>query len=217
MYNQNNYLLHPQIEKIAHTLWAKKDFSKANYVINTLQQMVSCNIADAYYILARCHLDPSYIDPRFGFKYDEDLAKNYLNKSILYGSPLGMFASRRLIGYMPPNNTFVHPPFKSEREIWETVLGFAKSGSTFCKYLVANCIMYQDLIPMLNFNTIDPNSLDKFLKLQILALNFYDTAIKDGYSICQNNKATLLDDIIQLSNLLGYNGKKIIKKRTLVK
>jgi len=212
----NNRALNPQIEYIADIIWAKQDFSKSDMIYNMLKQLVSMNNGDALYLLSRCFAGPCYIDEKFGFNFNEDIVIKSLDKSILYGSALGMFAARRFAGYTPPNHTYIHPPFKTERQIFETVLAYANSGSNFCKYLVANCIMYQDIIPMLNIDVSNPNALKEFLNWQLLALNFYDDAIKKGYTLCLINKDVLIEDIHELCKLLGFNGKKIVKKRKIV-
>lgn len=202
--NVTSMVLNPSIDWAFNVLWIYKDITQAKAVYDFLQQAIMNDNADAYYILSRCYCGPQYVDPRFGFEVNYDLACQYLGHSILLGSALGTLGSRRLSGFNPPNGKRFYPPFNSEQEAWMAVDSYAKNGSQFCKALIANSIMFFDIIEVFNLDLDNPAHLQQIYCMQQSAYATY-TELEQNFNFYDynGNKKELMSDMNMIAQRLG--------------
>lgn len=173
-----------RVEYAVNQLWVKRNKPEAVKAKELLEQTAREGNGDAYYFLGRCYLGDCFIDPVFGFEEDEALGKSYFRKSIELGSAVGMFASMRLGGFMPPDGTFVHPPYHSLREIWDAVERLADNGQSFCQLLIGNAYFFGDVIEFLEVSNINDEIIRGFM---YKAIEYYDKSIENGnYFVLRN-------------------------------
>lgn len=173
-----------KVQKAVQILWIDLAFERGQEAISLLEQAVEEGNPDAYYLLARCYMGPSFVDPGFGFPDDDDSKwEEYLNLSIEKGSALGMFAARRVGGYEPRCGSFIQEPYHSSKEIWDEVCRMADAGELFTKYLVANAYYYGDVIKLaeIDMDKIPKNQIENQIKeWQETAIRLYDELVAKG-------------------------------------
>ncbi|MCM1185999.1 MAG: hypothetical protein NC251_05620 [Lachnoclostridium sp.] len=183
--------LDSKVQKAVQILWIDMAFDRGQEAVSLLEQAVEEGNPDAYYLLARCYMGPSFVDPGFGFPDDDDSkVEEYLNLSIEKGSALGMFAARRVAGYEPRCGSFIQEPYHSSREIWDEVCRMADAGDLFTKYLVANAYYYGDVIKLaeINVDSMPKSSLEKQIKEWMeTAIRMYDELLAKGMTMGVGN------------------------------
>lgn len=95
-----------RVDYAVNQLWVKRDKAEGEKAKQMLEQAAAEGNADAYYFLGRCYLGECFVDPVFGFEENEYKGNEYFRKSIELGSAVGMFASMRLAGFIPPRRHF---------------------------------------------------------------------------------------------------------------
>lgn len=173
-----------KVQKAVQILWIDLAFERGQEAISLLEQAIEEGNSDAYYLLARCYMGPSFVNPGFGFPDDDDSKwEEYLNLSIEKGSALGMFAARRVGGYEPRCGSFIQEPYHSSKEIWDEVCRMADAGELFTKYLVANAYYYGDVIKLaeIDMDKIPKDQIEKQIKeWQETAIRMYDELVAKG-------------------------------------
>ena len=149
-------LFDKRVSDAVHTIWVKQDFENGDIAKKILEKAAAEGDGDACYFLGRCYLGECFVNPAFGFLEDDQLGFEYFNKSLEYGSAVGMFGSMRAVGFEPTRGTYVYPPYVSLREIWAVVNEMAENGELFCQYMIATAYYFGDVIKFLEF---DPDSM----------------------------------------------------------
>ena len=99
-----------RVEYAVEQLWVRRDRTQGEKAKQLLEQAAAEGNADAYYFLGRCYLGDCFIEPFFGFEENEYKGNDCFRKSIELGSAVGMFASMRLAGFIPPGGTLCIRP-----------------------------------------------------------------------------------------------------------
>jgi hypothetical protein len=171
------------LEYAVRQIWveAHGDVQRA---FNILQQEAQAGDADAYYFLGRCYLGKGFVPLEFGFEENEELGKEYFNKSIEMGSAVGMFAAQRLAGFTPRNGSGICAPYHTKREVWDAVYTLALDGEVFCQYLIGNAFYFGDVVDMLDVKPLNNAVVMVFM---YKAMELYDMCIEQGMYLCISN------------------------------
>ena len=173
-----------RVDYAVNQLWVKRDKAEGEKAKQMLEQAAAEGNADAYYFLGRCYLGECFVDPVFGFEENEYKGNEFFRKSIELGSAVGMFASMRLAGFIPPGGIFVHPPYQSLREIWNEVERYANAGQPFCQLLIGNAYFWGDVVEFLQVPKVNDEVIRGFMHE---AMRYYDMSIANGnYSVISN-------------------------------
>ncbi|MDE7029402.1 MAG: hypothetical protein K2P63_05400 [Lachnospiraceae bacterium] len=173
-----------RVEYAVEQLWIKRNKAEGARAKQMLREAAEEGNADAYYFLGRCCLGDCFIDPVFGFEENEYEGIEYFRKSIEMGSAVGMFASMRLAGFIPPDGTFVHPPYYSLKEIWDEVEALANDGQSFCQLLIGNAYYFLDAIKFLQVQNVHDGVIRGYM---YKAMQYYDMSIANGnFFVIQN-------------------------------
>ena len=179
-----------KINKAVLILWVNKDFSKGTMAYQLLEDAKEEGNPDAYYFMARCHAGKSYVKPDFGFEDNDKKVHDLLDLAIENGSALAMFSARRFGGYKPKNGSYIHAPYTSEREVWDTVCAQAEQGNIFTKYLVANAYYYGDVVEILGIDLEAAGSAVALTTIKdyvLTAAKMYEELMAEGFTLCINN------------------------------
>ncbi len=178
-----------RVEYAVEQLWVRRDRTQGEKAKQLLEQAAAEGNADAYYFLGRCYLGDCFIEPFFGFEENEYKGNDCFRKSIELGSAVGMFASMRLAGFIPPGGTFVHPPYHSLREIWDVVESYANNGQAFCQLLIGNAYFFGDVIEFFQY----PNVTDEMIRgYMYKAMQYFDMSLANGNFFVLRNYINIL-------------------------
>lgn len=198
-----------RVEFAIKHIWIDTHSGKREEALAKLRDAANMGDGDAFYFLGRCYLGKSFADPVLGLPDDRKFAFECFDKSLELESAVGMFATMHIESYAPSGGTFIHPPYKSKREIWDKVYSMAMDGEIFCRFLVANAFYYRDVADFLD---ITPESLgkdDAYLhrihEWAAAAVELYEDCIKKGLGIAIPNLIDILSS--------GKNGIPVMKKR----
>ena len=198
-----------RVEFAIKHIWIDTHSGKLQEALASLREAANMGDGDAYYFLGRCYLGRSFADPVLGLPDDQKFAFECFDKSLEFESAVGMFATMHIENYEPSQGTFIHPPYKTKREIWDKVYGMAMDGETFCQFLVANAFYYCDVADFLD---ITPESLggdDAYLhrihEWAATAVELYEGCVEKGLGIAIPNLIDILSS--------GKHGIPIMKKR----
>ncbi len=188
-------MLNERIDSAIEILWVTPDFSKGAEAIKILEEEIAAGNGDAYFFLARCYAGPCFVSSSFGFEENDDKVEQLLNKGLEAGSAVTMFGARRFGGFKPVGGTFIHPPFATDKEIWDEIVKMSNEGHVFITYLVANAYYYGDVI---EFFGMDFESLPKeeaFVHLYAwldIAEQLYEDCISKGCTLGVPNYINML-------------------------
>lgn len=183
-----------KIEYAIQHIWGYSSEGKEE-ALRYLTEAASKGDADACYFVGRCYLGSKFVPGRLNFKEDSVLAREYFNRSIEGGSAIGMFATRRLAGFIPRSGTYIHAPYHSDKEIWDAVYQMAEEGEPFAQHVVATAYYYLDA---LDFFRIDYWALSKKMQNKlghecyIESIRWYRAAIENGIVMGIGNLYTIL-------------------------
>lgn len=172
-----------RVSQAIDIIYVKKEFKRGQEALDLLKEAADAGDGDACFFLGRCYAGPEFADSRFNFEKNYELTQEYFNQSIEKGSAVGMFASRRFGEFFPRCGSFIHPPYNSNREIWDAVANLALEGELFCELLIANACYYGDYIILLGidmdaFSQEDRNRLLKVMT--ITARDMYEDLFTKG-------------------------------------
>lgn len=178
--------LNEKVEQAVKILWGKVDPEKGAEAKKWLEEAVEEGDGDACFYLARCYFGKCFINPAFGFEENDPKGEAILEKGLERGSAIAMFGARRVGGFKPARNTFVYPPYNSDKEIWDAVEQKAETGSAFCKLMLANAYYFGDVIEMKGIpeNEIDANMVQGFM---LEAAYLYEQCLDKGLAFGANN------------------------------
>lgn len=188
-------MLDKRVSESIRVLWMSTEYDRSNEIKEMLEEAANEGNGDACLLLSRCYGGSCFIPEKFGYEEDDEKCYEYLSKSILYGSALGMFAARRLSGYNPPDQTFIHEPYHSNLEIWNAVLSLAKEGEPFSQYLIANSYYYGDCIELMDMdeNTLSsPKGIVVIHQFMDEAEFWFEACIRQGFRLAIGNYEDLL-------------------------
>ena len=198
-----------RVEFAIKHIWIDTHSGKLQEALAALREAANMGDGDAFYFLGRCYLGRSFADPVLGLPDDQKFAFECFDKSLELESAVGMFATMHLDDYEPSQGTFIHPPYKSKKEIWDKVLSMAEGGEVFCRFLVANAYYYCDVADFLD---ITPESaggeamyLRRVQEWAAAAMELYEDCVDKGLGIAIPNLIDILSS--------GKNGVPIMKKR----
>ncbi|MGN0427602.1 MAG: tetratricopeptide repeat protein [Agathobacter sp.] len=208
-----------KVEEAIKIIWTDMDLEKSRQAFETLKAAADAGDGDACYFTARCYAGRYFVNPAFMFEESDDIAEEYLNKSIESGSAVGMFGGRRFGGFKPRAGSFVQPPFHSDKEIWDAVANLAAQGQVFCKLLIANAYYYGDPI---DFWGIDLNAMnaDQYEAMRrdwcMKACQVYEECIQDGMMMGLGNYVDIVSsgdygipkDEVKKTQLFCYGAEK---------
>lgn len=179
-------VLDERVEYAVKQLWLDPLNGNGDEAKKKLEEAVAEGNGDACFFLARCYFGECFVSPRFGFEENDDKGEDLLNRSIEAGSAIGMLGAKRLGGFEPRSGSFVHSPYNSWSEIWETVNGYADKGQAFCQYLVGNALYYGDCIEILGIpeDNVDLPMLQKF---QNQAISYLEGCVEQGLYLAVGN------------------------------
>ncbi len=203
-------LFDKRVETAIQILWFDRDPARREEVLSLLRQAANMGDGDAYYFLGRCYLGKSYVDPVVELPIDTNFAFECFRTSLTLESAVGMLGAMFHDGFEPPDNTFVHPPYHSKREIWDVVSDMAAQGQIFCKYLIANAYYYSTVGDFLD---ITPTNIGnkKYERCQYewtaSAMRLYEECVAAGLGIALPN----LVDILRT----GRHGAPVQRQRAL--
>lgn len=180
-----------RVEEAIRQLWIDPWDGDGETAKSLLEEAAKEGDADAYFFLGRCYLGPAFVLPRFGFEENEELGKEYFNKSIELGSAIGMFGTRRLAGFQPRCGSYVQPPYHSLKEVWDAVYSLANEGEIFCQYMLANAYYYGDCIEMMGIpeEQVDIGMVQSF---QRKAIELYEKTIEKRFAFSIGNLIDIL-------------------------
>lgn len=184
-------LFDKRVSDAVHTIWVKQDFENGDIAKKILEKAAAEGDGDACYFLGRCYLGECFVNPAFGFLEDDQLGFEYFNKSLEYGSAVGMFGSMRAVGFEPTRGTYVYPPYVSLREIWAVVNEMAENGELFCQYMIATAYYFGDVIKFLEY---DPEKigLTQIQCWKNLAASLYEKCVEQGMGMAIWNLINIL-------------------------
>ena len=198
-----------KVEFAINHIWMNPQSGRREEALASLRDAANIGDGDAYYFLGRCYLGKSFADPVLGLPDDEKFAFECFDKSLEFESAVGMFATMHIENYAPSGGTFIHPPYKSKREIWDKVYGMAMEGEIFCRFLVANAFYYCNAADFLD---VTPESLggdaaylNCVREWAAAAIELYEDCIEKGLGIAIPNLIDILSS--------GKNGVPVMKKR----
>lgn len=172
-----------KLEEAIHILWVDFQFERGQEAFEIIEEKAKAGNGDAYYFLARCYAGSCFVNRGFGFPEDDDKCEEYMNLSIESGSAIGMFGARRLGGFKPRCGSFLHAPYHSSRELWDSVCNIAASGEIFTQYLIANAYYYGDVGELLeiDFRQVkEPQLQQLFRQWAEAAIPLYEDLIAHG-------------------------------------
>lgn len=181
-----SHVLDERIEYAIEQLWLNPIEGDGNKAKAMLEEAANEGNGDACFFLGRCYLGECFVHPRFGFEEDFDKGMEYFNKSISLGSAIGMFGTRRLSGFQPIGDTYIHPPYNSNREIWDAVKDLAEKGQVFCQYMLGNAYYYGDCIEMMEIPDEEVNNA-LIQAFQNKAIELFQKSIDNGLTMAISN------------------------------
>lgn len=198
-----------RVEFAINHIWINPHSGKREEALAQLRDAANLGDGDAFYFLGRCYLGRSFADPVLGLPDDVKFAFECFDKSLELESAVGMFATMHIENYMPSMGTFIHPPYKSKREIWDKVYGMAMDGEIFCRFLVANAYYYCNAADFLGI-TPERAGGDEAYRVIVRewaasAVELYEDCVSKGLGIAIPNLIDILSS--------GKNGVPIMKKR----
>lgn len=188
-------MLDQRVNEAIRVLWMSTEYDRSNDIKKMLEEAAAEKDGDACLLLSRCYGGACFIPEKFNFEEDNVKCEEYLDMSIRYGSALGMFAARRLAGYTPPNNTFIHEPYHSNHEIWDAVLSLAKENEPFSQYLIANAYYYGDCIELMDMDEevlSTPRGIVILNQFMDEAEIWFEACIRQGFRLAIGNYVDLL-------------------------
>lgn len=198
-----------RVEFAIQNIWINPHSGKREEALAALREAANMGDGDAFYFLGRCYLGKSFADPVLELPDDRKFAFECFDKSLELESAVGMFATMHIEGYEPSQGTFIHPPYKSKKEIWDKVYSMAMDGEIFCQFLVANAFFYCNVADFLD---ITPESMggEKMYQRRVqewaaAAVGLYEGCVKRGLGIAIPNLIDILTS--------GRHGIPIMKKR----
>lgn len=183
-------LFDKRVEDAIQLIWFDTLSGRREEALAMLREAANMGDGDAFYFLGRCYMGKSYVDPAVGLPEDKTFAFECFNMSLSLESAVGMFGTMHIEGYEPPRGTFIHPPYHSKRELWDTILQKANEGQIFCKFLIANAYYYCDAADFLD---ITPQSVGsrKYMRLQYewaaMAVKLYEECVACGLGLAIPN------------------------------
>lgn len=181
-------------EKVSYaiqTIWVKQDLENGAVAKMMLEKAAAKGDGDACYFLGRCYLGESFVSPAFEFPENEELGFEYLNKSLDYGSAVGMFGAMRVAGFVPDRGTYVYPPYVSLREVWAVINEMAENGEVFCQYMIATAYYFGDVVEFLEYPDSDI-TLEQVQYWRNLAASMYEKCVERGMGIAIRNLINIL-------------------------
>lgn len=175
-------------------MYVKDDFAKGQEAFIELKKAADEGDGDACYLLGRCYSGSAFIDSRFNFEVNDELAEEYFNRSIEAGSALGMMGIMRVGGFVPRSGSLLHAPYTSYREVWDKVTSDALDGDLFSELLVANAYYYGDTIKLME---LDGGKVTNF-ELEEIVRKFTYTAM------------AMYEDLYSHGMMMGYGNYKDI-------
>lgn len=198
-----------RVEFAIQNIWINPHSGKREESLAALRDAANLGDGDAFYFLGRCYLGKSFADPVLGLPDDRKFAFECFDKSLELESAVGMFATMHIEGYEPSQGTFIHPPYKSKREIWDKVYGMAMAGEIFCQFLVANAYFYCDVADFLGITPESVGGEEMYLRRvrewAAAAVGLYEGCVERGLGIAIPNLIDILSS--------GKHGVPIMKKR----
>ncbi len=144
---------------------------------------------DASCILARCMMGPQYVWSGHHFPADDDLAVEYLHKSVEQGSALGVMVAVRCCEFS--EEMAKKMPFANLKEAFAKLLEMAEAGDAFCQYTVGNYYYWGDFID------VEKDKIQSFTTAAELEYfvaestkeceEWFLKAVKGGYYLAINN------------------------------
>ncbi len=120
------------------------DKERAARTIEPLTAAAEAGDGDASYILSRCYSGPQYSWRYHPFEVDDDKVEEYVRKSILQGSAMGVLGAMRC-GMLTPEMQ-EKMPFESLKEAWDIVYKKAQDGCLFCQNMIGNTYFWLDIV-----------------------------------------------------------------------
>lgn len=179
-----------RVSRAIDIIYRQLDFYKGVEAFDLLREAAADGDADAHYFLGRCYAGTSFVNEGFNFPEDDDIALDYINKSMELGSAVGMFGARRVGGIEPVGGTFVHAPYNSDREVWDAVVELALEGELFCELLIANAYYYGDSVEFLGIdveNMPDEQAFFIIRSMILAAADMYEDILSNGMFMAWEN------------------------------
>lgn len=165
------------------------DVSRAARVIEPLTAAAEAGDGDASYILSRCLSGPQYSWKYHPYQCDDDKVEEYVRKSILQGSAMGVLGSMRCGMFTPEMKEKM--PFKNLKEAWDVVYEKAQEGSLFCQNMIGNTYFWLDIVDIEEKRMEDFPSKEAFgayLRESTLAcIPWFEKAFKGGMGFAGKN------------------------------
>ena len=135
-----------RVEYAIDNIWLHPRLDNRESALRGLQEAAAEGDGDACYFLARCYSGSSFVEPGFGYQCDKETAVEWYNRSIELGSAVGMMGTMTIGNFTPRSGSYVHPPYTSEREVWNEVMEMARDGQGFCRCMIADAYCYKDAV-----------------------------------------------------------------------
>lgn len=201
-------LFDERVEQAIQIIWFDREPDRREEALALLRGAANLGDGDAFYFLGRCYLGKRYVDPVMEMPVDTAFAFECFHQSLIFESAVGMFGTMYQEGFQPPEGTCVHPPYHSQREIWDAVSQMAEQGQIFCKFMIANAYYY---CTVADFLDITPKSAGskRYERLQYewtaTAVQLYEECVAHGLGIAIPN----LVDVLRT----GHHGAPIQRQR----
>lgn len=172
-------ILDERVEYAIQQIWLDPWNGDGAEAKKKLEEAVEDGNADACFFLARCYFGRCFVNPRFGFEENDEKGHELLEHSIELGSAIGMLGAKRVGGFQPRSGKYIHAPYSSWKEVWETVNNYANQGQVFCQYLIGNAYYYGDCIEFLGVpaDKINTATIQNF---QNKAIQYLEDCVKKG-------------------------------------
>lgn len=171
------------------------DGARAARVIEPLKAASDAGDGDASYILSRCFSGPQYSWKYHPYQDNDDLAEEYVRKSIRQGSAMGVLGAMRCGMLTPEMKAVMH--FQTLQEAWDVVHQKAQDGCLFCQNMIGNTYFWLDVVEIQDksINSF-PNreAFIQYLRESTLAcIPWFEKAFRGGMGFAGRNLYNLYD------------------------
>lgn len=197
------------------------DSARAARAIEPLKAASEAGDGDASYILSRCFSGPQYSWRYHPYQDNDDLAEEYIRKSIRQGSAMGVLGAMRCGMLTPEMKAVMH--FQSLQEAWDAVYQKAQDGCLFCQNMIGNTYFWLDVVEIQDksINAFPGrNAFIQYLRESTLAcIPWFEKAFRGGmgfagrnlYNLYESGEKDLVDpqpekaaEVAKLGAELGY-------------
>ncbi len=165
------------------------DNDRAARILEPLRAAADAGDGDASYIFSRCLSGPQYSWRYHPYRDNDDLADEYIKKSIRQGSAMGVLGSMRCGMFTPEMEAVMH--FRDLQEAWDSVLKKAQDGCLFCQNMIGNTYFWLDIVKIQNKSADSFPTRDAFVQYlresTLACIPWFEKAFRRGMGFAGKN------------------------------